>query len=36
MRVKRIVSNVETPDFARAAAFYEDILGLDLLMDHGW
>ncbi len=36
MRVRRIVSNTETPDIHRAAAFYRDILGLELLMDHGW
>lgn len=36
MRVRRIVANTETPDVHRAAAFYRDILGLELLMDHGW
>lgn len=36
MTVKRIVANVETPDPAAVARFYKDILGLDLLMDHGW
>lgn len=36
MKVKRIVANVETPAPAVAASFYKDILGLDLLMDHGW
>lgn len=36
MNVKRIVANVETPDPAAVARFYKDILGLDLLMDHGW
>ncbi|MBR1217200.1 VOC family protein [Bradyrhizobium sp. U87765 SZCCT0131] len=36
MRVKRIVANIGTPDVARARAFYHDVLGLDLLMDHGW
>lgn len=36
MKVKRIVSNTETADLKRAAAFYGDILGLDLIMDHGW
>lgn len=36
MRVLRIVANVRTPDPAEAEAFYRDLLGLDLLMDHGW
>ncbi|RKP45547.1 VOC family protein [Trinickia fusca] len=38
MQVKRIVANVATPDVDkdRDAAFYRDILGLDVLMDHGW
>ncbi|MGH8161962.1 MAG: VOC family protein [Gammaproteobacteria bacterium] len=36
MQVKRIAANVETRNFAEAAAFYEGMLGLDLLMDHGW
>lgn len=36
MQVKRLVANVETPDPARALAFYRDVLGLELLMDHGW
>jgi catechol 2,3-dioxygenase-like lactoylglutathione lyase family enzyme len=36
MAVKRIVANIQTPDVARAKAFYGDVLGLDILMDHGW
>ena len=36
MKVKRIVSNVATSDVDKARAFYEDILGLDVLMDLGW
>jgi len=36
MKVKRIVANIETPRPLRAKKFYQDILGLDLLMDHGW
>lgn len=36
MKVKRIVANTDTPALDQAAAFYQDILGLDLLMDHGW
>jgi catechol 2,3-dioxygenase-like lactoylglutathione lyase family enzyme len=36
MKVKRIMSNTATPDLDKAAAFYGGILGLELLMDHGW
>ena len=36
MKVKRIMSNTATADLDKAATFYGDILGLDLLMDHGW
>lgn len=36
MKVKRIVANIATEDVAAARRFYQDILGLDLLMDHGW
>lgn len=36
MKVKRIVANIETPAPAAVACFYKDILGLDLMMDHGW
>ena len=36
MKVKRIVANVATPDVKKAAAFYEQILGLETLMDLGW
>ncbi|MDN5288126.1 MAG: hypothetical protein JWR38_4400 [Mucilaginibacter sp.] len=36
MKVKRIVANINTPDIAAAKRFYQDVLGLDLLMDHGW
>lgn len=36
MKVKRIVANIATPDAAKAKRFYHDVLGLDLLMDHGW
>lgn len=34
--VKRIVLNIDTQRIADAASFYKDILGLDLIMDHGW
>lgn len=36
MQVRRIVANISTQDVARAKPFYQDALGLDLLMDHGW
>lgn len=36
MKVKRIMANTATAELDKAAAFYSDILGLDLLMDHGW
>jgi len=36
MKVKRIVANLFAPDLATASAFYRDVLGLELLMDHGW
>ncbi|EYR80510.1 glyoxalase [Shinella sp. SUS2] len=36
MTVRRIVANIETADPAGVAAFYRGILGLELLMDHGW
>jgi len=36
MKVRRIVANIATEDIAKAKRFYGDILGLDVLMDHGW
>ena len=36
MKVKRIVANVGVSDPAAAKRFYQDILGLDVLMDMGW
>jgi catechol 2,3-dioxygenase-like lactoylglutathione lyase family enzyme len=36
MKVKRIVANIDTRNMAAAERFYKDLLGLDLLMDHGW
>lgn len=36
MKVMRIVANIATDDVAAAQRFYRDILGLDVLMDHGW
>ncbi|MBE3025759.1 glyoxalase [Janthinobacterium sp. BJB1] len=36
MQVKRIVANFPASDPRLARTFYEDVLGLSLLMDHGW
>src|ERR1700754_1422692 len=36
MKVKRIVANIAVKDVAAAKRFYQDVLGLDVLMDHGW
>lgn len=36
MKVKRIVADIHTQDVAAARLFYQDGLGLELLMDHGW
>jgi len=36
MHVKRIVANVATQDIAAAKRFYQEVLGLDVLMDLGW
>jgi catechol 2,3-dioxygenase-like lactoylglutathione lyase family enzyme len=36
LKVHRIVANVEARDPALAEKFYEDVLGLELLMDMTW
>lgn len=36
MTVKRIVSNIAADDPAAAKRFYQDVLGLELVMDLGW
>ena len=36
MKVQRIVANIEAADVHAADTFYQGILGLDLVMDHGW
>ncbi len=36
MAVKRIVANIAAAEVAVAKAFYGDILGMDVVMDHGW
>jgi catechol 2,3-dioxygenase-like lactoylglutathione lyase family enzyme len=36
MIVKRIVADIATTDIEAGKIFYRDILGLDVVMDHGW
>lgn len=36
MKVKRIVANVAAADVEKADAFYQGVLGLEILMDLGW
>jgi catechol 2,3-dioxygenase-like lactoylglutathione lyase family enzyme len=36
MKVKRIVADIAARDPAAAKRFYEDVLGLEVLMDLGW
>jgi len=36
MAVKRIIANIAARDVVGARRFYHDVLGLDVLMDHGW
>ncbi|MFC5405842.1 VOC family protein [Cohnella soli] len=36
MIVKRIVTNIHSEALSQAKSFYQDVLELDLLMDHGW
>jgi catechol 2,3-dioxygenase-like lactoylglutathione lyase family enzyme len=36
MAVKRIVPNIAANRVEDAKAFYSEILGLELVMDHGW
>lgn len=36
MRVTRIVTNIATADTEAAKAFYGGVLGLSVVMDHGW
>ncbi|MBP1851905.1 VOC family protein [Rhizobium halophytocola] len=36
MQVRRIVANIAAEDPSAARSFYGDVLGLDVLMDHGW
>lgn len=34
--VKRIVANIYAENIAEAEAFYRTVLGLEIIMDHGW
>lgn len=36
MTVLRIISNLPAADPASARLFYSELLGLDIVMDHGW
>jgi len=36
MQVKRIVANIAASDVSKAKSFYFEVLGLKLVMDHGW
>jgi catechol 2,3-dioxygenase-like lactoylglutathione lyase family enzyme len=36
MKVKRIVTNIAAADVSKARQFYVDVLGLSIVMDHGW
>ena len=36
MKVKRIVTNIAATDVSKARQFYADVLGLSVVMDHGW
>jgi catechol 2,3-dioxygenase-like lactoylglutathione lyase family enzyme len=36
LKIKRIVSNVETSAVDKAHTFYHDVLGLEIIMDLGW
>jgi catechol 2,3-dioxygenase-like lactoylglutathione lyase family enzyme len=36
MTVLRIIPNLRTDDPPQALVFYRDLLGLDVVMDHGW
>ena len=36
MTVRRIVTNIHAADPDSARAFYERLLGMEVVMDHGW
>ncbi|MGC0154383.1 VOC family protein [Chromobacterium vaccinii] len=36
MEIRRIIANFDVDDPGRVDVFYRDVLGLELVMDHGW
>jgi catechol 2,3-dioxygenase-like lactoylglutathione lyase family enzyme len=36
VRVRRIIANIAADDITAAKRFYHDVLGLEVLMEHGW
>lgn len=36
MKVRRIVPNFQVSDPLQADRFYKDLLGMEIVMDHGW
>jgi catechol 2,3-dioxygenase-like lactoylglutathione lyase family enzyme len=36
VKVRRITSNIAAADVAAAKRIYHDVLGLEVMMDHGW
>jgi catechol 2,3-dioxygenase-like lactoylglutathione lyase family enzyme len=36
MSVRHIIANIATDDVSATKRFYGDLLGLDVVMDHGW
>ena len=36
MKVHRIVAKIQAADLAKAEGFYRGVVGLKLVMDHGW
>jgi catechol 2,3-dioxygenase-like lactoylglutathione lyase family enzyme len=36
MIIKRIMPNIAAADMSKSRQFYVDVLGLDVVMDHGW
>ncbi|WP_322769852.1 VOC family protein [Frankia sp. Cr1] len=36
MSLNRVVPNLKSSDLGEAAKFYTDVLGLAVVMDHGW
>jgi catechol 2,3-dioxygenase-like lactoylglutathione lyase family enzyme len=36
MAVKRVVADLKSESMEEATAFYTDIVGLEVVMDHGW